>query len=677
MSSLPLPDLDALAASLRAAAAAYYDTDTELMSDADYDTGIHQLETAVAHDETLRARFTDLLDTVAGGQSAGGDVTHPVMMGSLSKAKTLEGVQALAASISGPVAVEAKLDGLAVRAVYVRGNLVQVVTRGDGATGEDITVQARTLQFLPATVGATVLGESFEVRGEVFMEDAQFAPANRLRETLGQPVFANQRNAAAGILRKGDSQFATLLTFAAYDVLTDAPELATHSERLTALETQTSIATVRSLTPWLTGTGAIDRLDTQWDAISRAIATLNERRPTLGFPIDGIVIKADRDEDRTRLGNASRAPRWAIAYKYEAETATTTVVDITTAVGRTGRLAIRVELTPVLLDGTTITYATGHNVSWMLERDIRIGDTVTIKRANDVIPYIEAVNHALRPTNSTPWQPPATDPNGNDWDKTTLLWRSTDNTLSVGASIRYATSRDALDIEGLGTEIVDALVETGHITRLPDLFTLTVEQLAHLELSQGRKLGQKNATKIINQINEAKNAPWARIITALGLRMTGRTMSRRLAAAFPTMTALRNATISDLASVDSIGDIKAHTIHTELTALASDANPTRGWTHSTLDTLEQLGINTGETPQALAGERVLEGLTVVVSGPVPGYTRTTVAELIESLGGRASGSVSASTGLLVSEPSTSSKYVKARQLGVRIVTPGEFLEVVQ
>ncbi len=437
--------------------------------------------------------------------------------------------------------------------------------------------------------------------------------------------------------------------------------------RLTVVE-QAGVGTARALAPWLAGgepvvlTGEPGTV-----AVRAAVAALAERRPDLGFPIDGIVVKADLDVDRARLGSGSRTPRWSVAYKYEAETAVTRVVAITTGVGRTGRLAIRVEVEPVFVGGTTITFATGHNATWMLEKDVRVGDTVVIKRANDVIPYIESVVLDERPAGSAPWTPPATDPNGGEWDKSTLLWRSTDPSLSVGATIRYAVSRDALDIEGIGTEIVESLVEQGLVADVADLFSLDAPTLTSLPLGEGRMLGAKNAVKIAAEIERAKGAAWNRVITALGIRMTGRTMGRRLAAAIPTLELLRAATARDLAAVDGIGPIRAAAIREGLDDLEA-----RG----VLERLAAAGVHTGTAPDPdEAAALPLAGMTVVVSGSVPGYSRTTVAELVEANGGKASSSVSSATSLLVSEPSTSSKYVKATDLGVRIVTPAEFLEM--
>lgn len=392
---------------------------------------------------------------------------------------------------------------------------------------------------------------------------------------------------------------------------------------------------------------------------------LGDHRADLGFPIDGAIIKATGDDVRADLGHGSRAPRWALAYKFEAETATTVVKAITTAVGRTGRLAIRIEVEPVFVGGTTVTYATGHNVGWMLERDVRVGDTVTIKRAGDVIPYVVDVLLDARPAGSRAWEPPENDPVGNPWDKSTLLWRSTSPELSVLGRIVYAASRDCLDIEGMGTEVATALVEQGLVSDLADLFDLTLDQLTSLTLG-GRALGPANGRKVHAEIDRARATPWNRVITALGIRATGPTMGRRLAVAFPTMDRLRAASVEDLAGVDGIGPIKAELVDAGLRELEASG---------VLDRLAASGLNMGTEPDVDpdAPALPLAGETVVVSGAVPGLTRGEVAEVIEAAGGKASSSVSSSTTLLVSEPSTSSKYTKATVLGIRIITPAELL----
>lgn len=683
--STPVTDTAPLAEQLRRAAKAYYDTDDLLMSDAEYDAGIEQLRIAVAEDPALAATYADLFEKVAAGQSGGGDVVHPTMMGSLEKATTLDAVDAFVSTLVGPAAVEPKLDGLAIRAEYRNGSLALVATRGDGITGEDITERVKALRpnGLPLTLAEPL---SIGVRGEVIMTDDRFPTAQAVRAQLGGEPFKNPRNAAAGILRKGDAAYAGLLTFGCYGMenAQGLPGAAASSEQ--ALLDRIGVCTAAGLLLSFADEDAGAVFDDDEDLYSRevdvygnrqtrsasehvrtVIALIAKYRDHLGFPIDGAVIKAVNAADRARLGEGTRAPKWAIAYKYDAETATTRVTGITTSVGKTGRMGIRIEVEPVFVSGTTITYATGHNVAWMAEKDVRVGDTVIIKRANDVIPYIESVVLDQRPDGAEPWTPPATDPNGGEWDKSTLLWRSTDPSLSVGARIRYAVSRDALDIEGVGTEIVESLVEQGLVGDVSGLFDLDGEVLAALPLGENRTLGAKNAAKIVAQIDKARSAPWNRVITALGLRMTGRTMSRRLAAAFPTAPALLGASVTDLAAVDGIGDVKAQVIYDEIAR--------NRWV---LVRLAQRVLAASEQAkaEAPASDAPLAGMTVVVSGTVPGYSRTTVSELIEAKGGKASSSVSATTSLLVSDPSTSSKYVTATKLGVRIVTPAQFLEMI-
>lgn len=678
-------NLEELATQLRKAAKAYYDSDTLLMSDVEYDAGIEQLRIAVAEDDSLAGEFTDLLEQVAAGQSAGGDVEHPTMMGSMTKVPTLDAVVEFVEKVQGPVVVEPKLDGLAVRAVYDAGKLTLVATRGDGHTGEDITDRARKLKIFPSNMNGTALeGESFELRGEVFMQDRDFPTANKVRKSDGATEFVNTRNAAAGILRKGDARYANLLQFAAYGVtgLTGG-EYVDQLQRVNDAGVTTSVSLAkaagfsstagnRSWTDFFRRIASPVSRSDGWvstqsskDVLER-IDTIGKERANLGFPIDGAVVKAVNESDRTRLGEGSRAPRWAVAYKYEAESAETTVVGITTAVGRTGRLAIRIEVTPVFVGGTTISYASGHNVSWMQEKDVRVGDTVTLRRANDVIPYVSEVLLDHRPDDAEKWEPPENDPLGRPWNKDTLLWRSTSPELSVLGTIVYATSRDALDVEGIGTEIATALVDSNLVSNMADLFDLTEKQLAELQLTSGRVVGETVGAKIKAELDQAKKAPWNRVITALGMRATGQTMSRRLAAAFPTLERLRSATVEDLASVEGIATKKAGVIHEGIRTLDDSG---------VLDRLDAAGVNTGEEPEESGDSpSALDGESVVVTGKVGTLTRTEVQERIESLGGRASSSVSSSTTLLVADPSaTSSKVKKAQSLGIRIISPDDFL----
>ena len=650
--------LNELADNLREAARAYYDSAELLMSDEDYDLGIEELRMAAAEDPARAADFSDLLDTVAAGQSAGGDVQHPSLMGSMQKVPSLEDVTEFVSKVPGGVIVEPKLDGLAIRAVYTDGKLTLVATRGDGHTGEDITAQTRNLGFLPATVSPV---GTFEVRGEVYMRDEDFPSANTVRTGAGGAAFVNPRNAAAGILRKGDKAYAGLLRFAAYD----ATGLSAGDDpKVTAAELQNrGIAASTTITPELTDDPTSDAAE-----VLKRIELLGKLRPNLGFPTDGAVIKAASRKDRDALGMGHTAPRWAVAYKYAAETALTKVRNIVTDVGRTGRLSLTVEVEPVFVGGAQVSRASGHNVYWLLKEDIRVGDTVTLRRAGDVIPYVSEVDLDQRPDTSTAWAAPEQCPRcGGDWDKTTLLWRCTSYDCTALGRIVYAVSRDCLDVDGLGDELVAGLVEAGLVDDVADLFTLTADRIAKVELESGRLIGDKVATKVAAELERAKNSDWNRVITALGIRATGRTMGRRLAAAFPTMEQLRAATVEDLDQVDGIARKKAEVIYDGIQELERNG---------VLDRLADAGVNMGAEPDDDDSPKPLAGETVVVTGKVGTLTRTQAQERIESLGGKASGSVSGSTTLLVADPSaTSSKVKKAKDAGVRIMAPEELLSL--
>lgn len=659
----------------QAAAAAYYDTDTELLADAEYDNLIAQIEIALTeHPEWKSDTTVAVLETVAAGASTGGDIKHPTPMLSLAKANTLDAVYDFINNLNDRVTVEPKLDGLAVRAVYTKGRLTQVSLRGDGQTGEDITGCvlidgiSRVLG-LPTTHHATDL--TFDVRGEVYMSDSDFEIANTIRTEAGEEPFKNRRNGAAGTLRKSGST--APLTFAAYDTAGFDTHRTSHTDRMKYLNALTGIATALRLlnppgkTP-VTGAAAIQYLDTH--------------RDTLGYPIDGAVIKADLDTDRDRLGVGNRHPKWAVAYKYAAEEATTTIKDIEVAIGKTGRLSLRIHVEPVLVGEAVVSFASGHNVGFMQREDLRIGDTVRIKRANDVIPYVSDPDLSQRPADSVAWiAPDNCFKCGEPFDKSTELWRCNTPECSVANKVIYACGRDALDIEGMSTSIVTALVESGRVTSLADLFTLTVDDLANLVLgttSTGgvRRLGNANATKIAAEIEKAKSQPLNRVVCSLALRMTGRSVSRWLAAAYPTMDGLRGATVSDLANIERLGDIKAQAIHDGLIAMSD-----------TIDAMAAAGVNMGQEPNETAedaqgGAQPLTGMNVVVTGkvtgPLAGLSRNEMNELIEAKGGKASGSVSAKTSLLVCDPegAGSSKHAKALALGVRIVTPEEFADLI-
>lgn len=666
-----------------AAAAAYYNTGTQLIPDVEYDALIDRIAGDVAAHPGWDAR--GLLSTVAGGVG-GGDVPHPSPMLSLAKAV---GDDAVVGFITRDVfrgegfTVEPKMDGLAVRAEYVGGRLVRVVTRGDGVAGEDVTAQALRapgITGLPVTVPRTT---GLDVRGEVYMTDADFDVSNTARVGVGKPAYANPRNATAGALRAGDLEHEVRMSFAAYAVLTDDPVADTHTALMADLAAL-GFGTAQSLMPGYDASYPDAAVLTTAEHVTGAVAVLQAARASLGFPIDGAVIAVNSITRRITVGADSRTPRWALAWKYPADTATSVLRAIEVSVGRTGRLGLRGVIDPVTVGGVTVTYATLHNPDWVVASGIRVNGPVVVYRAGDVIPRITAPAAGVMPADAVAWTPPLVCPQCEEpLDTSSVLWRCLTPACSTASLIAYAASRDILDLDGLGTEIADALVESGLVTDIADLFTLTADALANVTLGTTpsgapRRVGATVAGKLAAEIDAARSRPVNRIIAALGIRMTGRTVSRRLAAAFGSIDVLRAATLTDLAAVDGIGPEKAARIHAGLTANAS-----------VLDRLTAAGVNMG-TPVAPgdaaagAGARrlsmgVLAGMTVVVTGamtgPLAALTRNDMNELIEQHGGKASGSVSTKTTLLVCGEPGSSKHAKATSLGVRIVTPDEFADL--
>lgn len=665
------PEFDAHVALLTAAAGSYYDSDLLRMTDAEYDAGIAQIEAAlVAHPIWASADADALLGSIAAGQSAGGDVTHPTRMLSMAKvtagdADALVSIDALVAKCPRGVVVEPKMDGLALRVEYVAGRLSRAVTRGDGSSGEDVTAQVTRgegVSGLPVTLAEDWTGE---VRGEVFMTLDQFEAAQVLRAERGGKPFVNPRNATAGALRKTGAEHWMPMTFAAYDLSAEFGDLVQTSH--------TGLMMTAATLGFITARGLAEQAGikggpfTHAEATRGAIEQIASARQNLPFEIDGAVVKADRRQDRTALGEGSRTPRWALAYKYPAEEATAIVEDVEVTVGRTGRIGLRARISPTFVGGTTVTYATCHNPSWIVEQGIGIGSTVVLKRAGDVIPRITAPLDSPANAGIAAWAPPSVCPQcAEPWNTDSLLWRCETPSCGLVNAIDYFTSRDAMDVEGLGGVVAEALVVHGYVESIADLYDLRAETLGDLPLGETstggvRRLGELNAAKIVANLESSKTQPLNRVITGLGIRGTGRSMSRALATAFPTMDLLRAAHVEDLAEVEKIGPKKAALIAAGLTSMVP-----------VLDRLAAVGVNMGSEVTEVTGSKPLAGKTVVVSGSVPGYSRNEANEAIEAAGGKSSGSVSAKTSYLVTAETTTSKAKKAADLGVPVIDPDQF-----
>ncbi|MGW2014805.1 NAD-dependent DNA ligase LigA [Streptomyces sp. NPDC001927] len=669
------------------AAAAYYAGGTSPLDDDAYD----HLARAIAAWEAEHpdeARADSPTGKVAGG-AATGDVPHTRPMLSLDNVFSAEQFTAWVASLERRIgrtmerwSVEPKLDGLAIAARYEEGRLARLITRGDGTAGEDVSHAIGTIVGLPERLAEPV---TVEVRGEVLMTTEQFEAANPVRVAHGGEPFANPRNAAAGTLRAKDRPYRVEMTFFAYDMLPlGAPESdeaagvggaglgeAAHSEllaRAVALGLHTSAATA---VPGRMVTGAAEVL-----ARVEEIAAL---RAELPFGIDGIVVKADLAADRREAGEGSRAPRWAIAYKLPAVEKVTRLLAVEWNVGRTGIIAPRAVLEPVDIDGSTVTYATLHNPSDITRRDLRLGDQVMVHKAGDIIPRIEAPVAHLRTGDEQPIEFPETCPQcGSEIDRSEQRWRCAQGrNCHLVASLSYAVGRDQLDIEGLGVSRIVQLVDAGLVADVAELFTLTREQLLGLE-----RMGETSADNLLAALATARTRPLSRVLCALGIRGTGRSMSRRIARHFATMDAVRAADEEAMRSVEGIGAEKAPVIVAELAELGP-----------VVDKLVAAGVNMtepGATPppqpgtdgtDAGAGVAAgpLAGLAVVVTGamtgPLEALSRNQMNELIERAGGKSSSSVSKRTGLVVAGEKAGSKRAKAEELGIRLVGPEEFAEL--
>ncbi|MEW2360153.1 NAD-dependent DNA ligase LigA [Spirillospora sp. NPDC029432] len=651
-----------------AAAAAYYGAGDSALDDDAYDRLVRGIAAYEAgHPEHV------LPDSPTGKVAGGavvGDVPHTVPMLSLDNVFSAEGLESWAAGLERrlgrPVerwSVEPKLDGLAISARYRDGRLVQLVTRGDGTAGEDVSHGIGMIVGLPGRLAEPV---TVELRGEVLMTHAQFEDANTARTGAGHPAFANPRSAAAGSLRARDRDYQVAMTFFAYGALPmddSLPELRTlpHSEimdRIAAWGAHTSAATPVAGVVCEDVAGIQERVE--------RIAGL---RAELEFGIDGIVIKADLAADQEQAGNSSRAPRWATAYKLPATEKITRLLDVEWNVGRTGIIAPRAVLEPVEVDGSVITYATLHNAGDIARRDLKIGDHVTVYKAGDVIPRVEAPVAHLRTGDETPIPIPGACPRcGGEIDDSQKRWRcSQGRACHAIASVRYAVGRDQLDIEGLGENRIDQLVAAGLIADFADLFTLGRDELLKLD-----RMGETSTDNLLAAIEGAKSKPLNKVFCALGVRGTGRSMSRRIARHFATMDEIRAADAEAFQEVDGIGPEKAPVLVAEIAELAP-----------LIDKLVAAGVTMtepgatppGEEPAATAA-LPLSGMSVVVtgsmSGPLADLSRNEMNELIERAGGKASSSVSARTSLLVAGEKAGSKKAKAEKLEIEIITPDEF-----
>ncbi|MEV0665457.1 NAD-dependent DNA ligase LigA [Actinomadura luteofluorescens] len=660
-----------------AASAAYYGEGDSPLDDDAFDRLVRGIAAYEAEhpDEVLPESPTG---RVAGGAVVG-DVPHTVPMLSLDNVFSAEGLETWAARLARRLgrevaawSVEPKLDGMAISARYRGGRLVRLVTRGDGAAGDDVSHCTGMILGLPGRLARPL---TVELRGEVLMTRAQFEAANAARTAAVGSTFANPRSAAAGSLRTRDHPYMVEMTFFAYGALpmdgTDG-ETAARLRDLPHSQIMELVAALGANTTAATSAPGI--VATSLGRVLERVEEIAALRAGLDFGIDGIVIKADAATDQADAGLSSRAPRWAIAYKLPAVEKITRLLDVEWNVGRTGVIAPRAVLEPVEVDGSTVTYATLHNAADIERRGLMIGDHVTVYKAGDVIPRVEAPVVHLRTGEERPVEIPAACPRcGDGIDATQQRWRCVrGRACHAVVSLRYAVARDQFDIEGLGEGRIDQLIATGLISDFADLFTLTYDQVIALE-----RMGETSTTALLAAIEGAKAKPLSKVFCALGVRGTGRSMSRRIARHFGTMDAIRAADAAAFQEVEGVGPERAAVLVAEIAELAPliDKLAAAG---VTMTEPGAAGPAAREAGQAGAGAAAppLAGMSVVatgaMTGPLGGLSRNQVNELIERAGGTASSSVSARTSLLVAGEKAGSKKARAEALGIEIVTPEEF-----
>ncbi|MFG2617086.1 NAD-dependent DNA ligase LigA [Streptomyces sp. NPDC048507] len=658
---------------LRETSRAYYGDGDSPVDDATYD----RLRLAVLDWERAHpgeAAPDSPTGLVGDGAAPSGDVAHTTRLLGLDNVFDPAGLTAWGASFrrrlgresAGGFTVEPKMDGAAVAARYRAGRLEQIVTRGDGTHGEDVSHVIGTVEGLPDQLPVPA---TFEVRGEVLFTQRQFETANEVRAAHGAQVFANPRNGTAGTLRAKDRPYRLAMTFWAYgatalDGADFLPAGATHVETLAAV----AAAGVRTTADTPAGLHVVASLA----EAQRKVDEIAALRPVLPFGIDGVVVKANDAAERAAAGAGSRFPHWAVAFKLPAVERQTVLKGVVWDVGRTGVLAPTALLEPVEIDGSTVTRATLHNPADIRRRDLHLGDTVTVHKAGDIIPRVQAAVVAHRPAGAAPVPLPTTCPRcEGEIDKGQERWRCARGTAcALPALIEYAAGRDMLDIDGLGRTYVKALIDSGDVCDVADLFTLTEERLTAASGSA------KRAAKLAEQIEAARSRPLSRVFCALGVLGTGRSMSRRIAAHFVTMDAVRAADAAALQEVEGIGPEKAPVIVEQVALLAP-----------VIDKLAAAGVNMTEPREQRApagAQGPLAGLTVVVtgkmSGPLAALGRSEMNALIERAGGKAGSGVTSRTGYLVCAPSAggkpSSKAVKAQELGVAVLTPEDFAGLV-
>ncbi len=637
----------------------YYVLDAPTISDFEYDALMRRL---VQLEEENPAYITpDSPSQRVGGAVAAGfaEVQHTVPLESLNDVFSFSELESFDLRVreSCPdvhYSVEPKIDGLSVALEYQDGLFVRGATRGNGLVGEDVTANLRTIKSIPLRIPDTP-GQLI-VRGEVYMPKHVFHALNAQREIAGESLFANPRNAAAGTLRQLDP---AVVSSRNLDILVF--NIQTVSDF--------SFTSHNSSLEWLVSRKfkVIPHKDiSKIQNCEEEISYIGEHREDFAFDIDGAVIKVDALQQRLQLGSTAKAPRWAVAYKYPPEKKETQVVDIVVQVGRTGVLTPKAIVKPVRLAGTTVTNATLHNQDFIAEKDIRIGDTVLIQKAGEIIPEVLSVNLSKRPDDTKPFVFPAFcpvcgAPVTRDEDGAALRCRGAECPAQLLRNITHFASRNAMDIEGLGISVVQSLLNSGLIHSAADLYYLDAQSVSTLE-----RMGKKSAENLISAIEKSKSNDLSRLLSGFGIRQVGQRAAAALAQHFGSMDALEQATEEALCAVPDIGVITAKNIQLWL------ADPQ---SQHLLRRLREAGVNMDSRSEQL--DNRFSGMTIVATGTLTHFTRDEVGEIVQKFGGKLSGSVSKKTSFVVAGENAGSKLQKAQALGIPVLTEDEFAEKVK
>ena len=636
----------------------YYVLDNPQMPDFEYDRLLRELE-------LLEAEHPDFALYNSPTKRVGGEalskfekVEHLVPLMSLQDVFSLEELEDFLQKIiythsEVSFTVEPKIDGLSVALEYEDGVFVRGATRGDGVIGEDVTENLKTIRSIPMHIENAP--KKLIVRGEVYMPKKSFEKLNERQEKEGKALFANPRNAAAGSLRQLDSKIAAQrgLDILVFNLqYAEGVEFKTHSDTLNFLQNLKF-----KVVPWKVYNTIAD--------IHREVLRINEERESLSCDIDGAVIKVDAIALREKLGATAKFPRWAAAYKYPPEIKPTVVEDIVVQVGRTGVLTPKAVVKPVRLAGTTVTNATLHNQDFISERDIRIGDTVFIRKAGEIIPEILEVDTGKRPTDSVPYFlplccPVCGAPTKKDDDGAFLRCTGSACPAQISRIIEHFVSRDAMDVEGFGSAIVEGLIEKGLLHTPADIYSLTFEDIKSLWQN-----GDVAAKKLLDAIERSKQQDLSKLIFALGIRQVGAKTGKVLAQHFKTMDCFMNAAEEDLTQIPDVGAVTAAFIAEWFSQEESK---------QMIEKLRSAGVNF-ECNMSVSDAR-FAGMTFVLTGALTKFTRDEASEKIESFGGKVSGSVSKKTTYVVVGENAGSKERKARELEIPILSEDEFLALI-